>query len=83
MKHSLFVLAMVASMLVAAPFAHATIINYTASLSGPNESPANGSPGTGFALVTIDDLLNTMTVSVRSYFRNLFKYSGLDAGLFV
>jgi hypothetical protein len=64
MKHSLFVLVMATSMLVAAPFAHATIITYTANLSGLNESPANGSPGTGSAFVTIDDFLNTMSVNL-------------------
>jgi hypothetical protein len=64
MKHSLFVLVMATSMLVAAPFAHATIITYTANLSGSNESPANGSPGTGSAFVTIDDFLNTMSVNL-------------------
>ena len=60
MKRSLFFLAM----MVATPFAHATIITYSANLSGSNESPTNASPGTGSALVTIDDVLNTMTVDV-------------------
>ena len=64
MKRSLFVLAMAASMLVAVPLAHANIINYAANLSGPNESPANASPGTGFALVTVDDVGHTMHVQV-------------------
>lgn len=62
MKRSLFGLAMAAWMLVATPLAHATIIQYTASLSGPNEAPPNASPGTGFATITIDDVLNTMRV---------------------
>lgn len=64
MKRSLFGLAMAAWMLVATPLAHATIIQYTASLSGPNEAPPNASPGTGFATITIDDVLNTMRVEV-------------------
>jgi len=64
MKHSLFVLAMAVSMLAAAPFSHATIIIYTANLSGPNETPATASPGTGSAVVTIDDVANTMRVEV-------------------
>ena len=42
----------------------ASIITYTASLSGPNESPANASPGIGFATVTVDDILKTMRVQV-------------------
>lgn len=51
---------MAASMLVAAPFAHATIINYAANLSGPNEAPPNASPGTGFVFVTVDDVAGSM-----------------------
>ncbi len=35
---------------------------YTASLSGPEESPANASPGTGYVTVTIDLDLFTMRV---------------------
>lgn len=62
MKQLLFSLTMTASMLVAAPFANATIINYAATLSGPNESPSNASPGIGSAVVTVDDVLNTMHV---------------------
>lgn len=64
MKRSLFVLAMAVSMLVAAPLSHATIIQYAANLSGPNEDPPNASPGVGFATVTIDDVANTMHVQV-------------------
>jgi hypothetical protein len=41
-----------------------TIIIYQASLTGPNESPTNLSPGIGTALVTIDTLLHTMQVQV-------------------
>lgn len=37
---------------------------YTAILSGTNESPQNASPGTGFATVTLDSILNTMRVQV-------------------
>lgn len=44
--------------------AQATITIYGATLSGPNESPPNASPGTGQAVVTIDDVLNTMRVQV-------------------
>lgn len=52
-----------ASILGAASMAQGAII-YSASLSGPNESPANASPGTGIAFVTIDDVFNTMRVQV-------------------
>jgi hypothetical protein len=45
---------------------------YTAVLNGPSESPANTSPGTGLATVTIDTDLNTMRVEEN--------FSGLLAG---
>ena len=37
---------------------------FSANLSGPNEAPPNASPGTGFALVTYDDIANTLHVQV-------------------
>src|SRR6188768_3017555 len=39
-------------------------IQYSANLSGADEFPANASPGTGFALVTIDPVLHTLFVDV-------------------
>ena len=42
--------------------ASATVIMYSANLTGPNESPPNASPALGFALVTIDDVGDTMDV---------------------
>ncbi len=39
-------------------------ILYTADLTGPNESPPNASPGTGFAEVWIDLAANTLQVNV-------------------
>jgi len=45
--------------------ATASIITYGAFLSGSAESPPNASPGTGFAIVVIDDVLNTMHVHVE------------------
>lgn len=44
--------------------AHASVITYSATLSGANEDPANASPGTGQATVLIDDATNMMTVKV-------------------
>ena len=44
--------------------AHATIITYTAILNGASESPVNASPGTGTGTVIINDILNTMDVTV-------------------
>lgn len=48
----------------AAGVANASLITYTASLSGANESPANASPGVGSATVRIDTVLNTMTLNI-------------------
>ena len=44
--------------------AQASLIRYQVALTGPNEVPPNASPGTGFALITFDDFLNTMLVQV-------------------
>jgi len=55
----LFALAFVFS----ASIASAQLV-YDAFLSGPNESPANASPGTGFAEVTYNPLLHTLQVHV-------------------
>ena len=46
---------------------------YTAVLSGPNEEPSNGSPGSGMATVTIDFDANTMRVQEN--------FTGLLAGV--
>jgi hypothetical protein len=51
--------------------AFAGVITYTAVL-GNFENPPTGSPGTGFATVTIDNVLNTMLVDVT--------FSGLTSG---
>jgi hypothetical protein len=50
----------------------ADLITYDASLSGPAESPPNTSPGTGFAVVTVDTAGSTMRVEVT--------FSGLTTG---
>lgn len=42
--------------------ASALTLVYNASLSGPAEAPPNSSPGTGIAIVTVDDVANTMRV---------------------
>jgi hypothetical protein len=44
--------------------ANATLFDYEALLSGPNESPANASPGTGLAFVDYDDFAHTLHVHV-------------------
>lgn len=43
--------------------AHAGLIRYTATLSGPSEATPNASPATGQANVLIDDVAGTMTVN--------------------
>ncbi len=43
---------------------HAAVISYTATLTGPNESPANASPGIGFAQVDVDTVAHTLHVNV-------------------
>ena len=49
--------------------AAAAPLYYFTSLSGPNESPANASPGTGTAWVTIDPVAHTLMV--QTSFANL------------
>ena len=44
--------------------AQAALFTYEALLSGANEAMPNGSPGTGIAFVTIDDIAQTMRVEV-------------------
>ena len=53
----------------AVSFAHAAVFTYSVSLSGPNESPPNASPGTGIGQVDV----NTTTHQMHLY----VKFSGL------
>ena len=56
-------LALVALVLAVAPAAsHADFLTYVATLSGPNESPANSSPGTGSVTINIDTLGHSMRI---------------------
>lgn len=55
---------LVASILGTATMAQGAVLIYSASLTGPNESPANASPGTGISFVTINDVANTMRVEI-------------------
>ena len=58
-------LALVVSFAVgASSAAHAAVVSYTVSLSGPNESPVNASPGVGTGLVEVDAVAHTMHVHV-------------------
>ncbi|MEA2736639.1 MAG: hypothetical protein QOE14_3090 [Humisphaera sp.] len=45
--------------------AHAAIIDYYTTMSGPNEAPPNASLGTGSAHVTYDSFLHTMRVEAN------------------
>src|SRR5215471_14531998 len=62
-------IALVGCMLLAGMAGNAAVIVYDVNLSGPNESPPNASPGTGFAMITLDTVANTMRVQVS--FSNL------------
>ena len=70
MKRILLVICILASAILFLPSAEAALITYEAILTGPNESPPNASPGTGYALVGIDTAVHTMRVDVT--------FSGLE-----
>ena len=52
------------SLILFAASSQAAIITYTATLNGGNESPPNGSAGTGSATVVYDDVAHTLSVVV-------------------
>ncbi len=60
-------------MAVGAVRTNADPVVFVAHLNGPNEAPPNASPGTGFAIVTIDSVTHTMRVQVT--------FEGLLAGV--
>jgi CHRD domain/PEP-CTERM motif len=65
MKRSLgFLVLLFGFVLAIAPQAHAVVHNYITNLSGPNEFPANASPGTGFGTVVYDDVAHTLGLNV-------------------
>lgn len=60
-----FRLILAATSLVAALMPLSAVpFSFGGSLSGANEEPANASPGTGFAVVTIDRDLHTLAISI-------------------
>ena len=70
---SLFIAAVFALVLAgASQISYADSLVFVASLSGPNESPANASPGVGFTTVTYDTVAHTLHVQIS--------FSGLTAG---
>lgn len=62
MKSTFSLLALTVALFAMSGVAKADPMTFTATLSGLNESPANASPGTGFAVVTING--NFMTVNI-------------------
>lgn len=53
-----------AAVLLTGSSMYASVLTYVVTLNGPSESPSNASPGTGFAIVTIDDIFNTLRVQL-------------------
>lgn len=62
MNRTALALLFAASLALPATSAGASILTFSGSFSGTQEFPANASTGTGLVTVTIDDVLNTMTV---------------------
>ncbi len=69
MNRTTLALMLAGSLAIAASPAAATITVYSAQLSGANENPANASAGTGLAIITVDDVLDTM--EVQAFFSGL------------
>lgn len=63
MKRILSSLALALTMLVSATASAATT-NYRSTMSGPSEAPPNPSPGAGIATIVIDDVANTLSLSM-------------------
>lgn len=59
-------------LLAAAGVGFAAPITFTGQLSGTNENPVNGSPGTGSAVVTYDAATHMLSLNIL--------FSGLEAG---
>jgi CHRD domain len=68
-------LPMAAALILPVPASFADTIVLTANLTGANEVPATGSPGTGHATVTLNTILNTMEVNVT--FSGLVPFIGM------
>ena len=55
---------MVAALMLSAPAAYAIPLTLTTTLSGANEVPPTGSPGTGFVTVVLDPQAQTLQLNV-------------------
>lgn len=64
-KNLVLAVAATTSILMFSPQARASIVSYQTFLSGPNEFPANASPGTGFATADYDNVAHTLTLHVQ------------------
>lgn len=64
MNRTALALLTAASLSFPAASANANIITFSGNLTGTQEVPPNASPGTGLAVITIDDVLHTMQVDV-------------------
>lgn len=62
MRNRFFIVPLAAAISAIASTAQADLIIFTATLSGPAESPPNASPGTGSGQVGWDTIANTMRV---------------------
>jgi hypothetical protein len=71
MKRFVFFLLIGAALLLPARAAYAIPITFVANLSGANEIPPSGSPGTGLATVVLDPVAHTIQINV--------KFSGLTS----
>src|ERR1700720_52574 len=66
MKRTLLMIAMAIAtfLMLPATAAYADSITFAANLTGALEIPSSGSLGTGFAMVVLDTVANTMQVNV-------------------
>src|SRR5215211_254662 len=64
MKKTVKLLGVVLAVLMLSAIAKADQLAFTATLTGSQEVPPSGSPGTGSALVTLDTVTNLLTVNV-------------------
>jgi hypothetical protein len=55
---------LLSAMLILGSLAHASIITYAGAMRGANENPPTSSLATGFVSVTVDNVLNTLTLNV-------------------
>jgi hypothetical protein len=63
MRYYLPALGMMAALMLSAPAAQADPITFIANLSGANETPPTGSPGTGLATIVLDPVAQTLQVN--------------------